>query len=136
MKRLLLLLAVSVAAAGGAAATGCSSSSSSNGAGADGGTGNDGGSCAQIDSSCGQPCDQGNSLGIGRFCSGVADCAGTQVPTLCAVIGDSTEHFCTAMCYPPDAAPEGGAFLTDCGENAICACQGGQCGCFPTACNH
>lgn len=138
MKRLLILFALCVAAAAGVAAVGCSSSSSGGGAssgGADGG-GDDGGGCTPIDSACGQPCDPGNSLGIGRFCYGITDCTGTKVPTLCATLGDPAEHFCTARCNPPDAGPEAGAFLNDCGENAVCACQGGQCGCFPTACNH
>ncbi len=113
-------------------AVGCSSSSSSggNGGSSDAGTG---GECAPIDSACGQPCDPGNSLGIGKFCNNFQDCKGTQVATLCATLGDPTEHFCTAPCSPPDSGPDA-AFMTNCGENATCQCQGGQCGCFPTAC--
>src|SRR5579885_2461981 len=100
MKRLLLRLVVSLTVTAGVAAAGCSSSSSgSGGTGGDGG-GNDASSCAPIDSACGQPCDQGNSLGIGRFCNGITDCVGTKVPTLCATLGDPAEHFCTATCNP------------------------------------
>ena len=116
---------------GGAMAIGCSSTSSGGAGAGDAGGGDE---CAKIDSACGQPCDQGNSLGIGRFCYGIVDCAGTQVPTLCATLGDSTEHFCTARCNPPDASPEASVFLASCGDNATCQCQGGQCGCFPSSC--
>jgi hypothetical protein len=133
MTRPWIALASCTAALAAVFAAACSSTSSSKGA-ADGG--DDGDSCTPVDSACGQPCDQGNSLGIGRFCNGITDCVGTHVPTLCATLGDPSEHFCTARCNPPDAGPEAGAFLESCGENAICACQGGQCGCFPTACNH
>jgi hypothetical protein len=114
-------------------AVGCSSSSSggtSSGGGIDAGTGDE---CGKIDSACGQPCDPGNSLGIGKFCNTIHDCEGTQVPTLCATLGVPDEHFCTAMCSPPDAGPDA-AFMTSCGENATCQCQGSQCGCYPSTC--
>lgn len=134
MHRLSAFLAVAAAAGAVALGIGCSSSSS-NDSNADGGS-SDAGSCAPIDSSsCGQPCDKGNSLGIGRFCNQISDCMGTMVPTLCATLGEPSEHFCTARCNPPDAGPDAGnGFLSDCGENAKCACQGGQCGCYPTTC--
>jgi hypothetical protein len=104
--------------------------STSNGSGpADAG----GDECSPIDSACGQPCEPGNSLGIGRFCNNVSDCQGTKIPTVCATLGVPTEHFCTAICVPPDSGNDAG-FPTDCGENASCQCQGGQCGCFPNAC--
>ena len=114
----------------------CSSSSSGKGAaGSDGGEMADT-ACEPIESSCGQPCQAGNSLGIGRFCQNTTDCRGTKIPTLCATLGDPSEHFCTSMCSPPDAGSDAG-FPKDCGENATCQCQGAQCGCFPTACfNH
>jgi hypothetical protein len=89
--------------------------------------------CEPIDSACGQPCQAGNSLGIGRFCNHISDCQGTKLPTLCATLGAPNEHFCTAMCSPADAGDEAG-FPQNCGENATCQCQGTQCGCFPTAC--
>jgi hypothetical protein len=110
-------------------AVGCSSTSSGGAGAGDGGTGDE---CGKIDSACGQPCDQGNSLGIGRFCNFISDCHGTALPTVCATLGDPNEHFCTALCSPPDASNEAG-FPTDCGENASCQCQG-QCGCFPNSC--
>jgi hypothetical protein len=131
MRRILVSLVVVVVAAGLAVGIGCSSSSNGNGAADAGG---DGGSCDKIDSACGQPCDPGNSLGIGKFCRGIVDCQGTAVPTLCATLGNSAEHFCTAMCNPPDAGGDGGPFLASCGENATCQCQGGQCGCYPSTC--
>jgi hypothetical protein len=121
-----------VAALMGAFALGCSSSSSGNttGPSSDAGIVD---SCAPIDSACGQPCDPGNSLGIGRYCSVTSDCSGTQVPTICATLGDPSEHFCTALCDAPDAG-DAGTGLASCGANATCQCQGGQCGCYPTTC--
>jgi hypothetical protein len=118
---------------GGAAAVGCSSSSDK-GTGTtptkDAGSGDE---CEAIDSACGQPCQAGNNLGIGRFCNTLHDCDGTQIPTLCATLGEPNEHFCTASCEPPDSGDEAG-LTTTCGENATCQCQGGQCGCFPNSC--
>jgi len=131
--RLAVVFATLLAASallGGGMAIGCSSSSSKGAAVTDAGGGDE---CAAIDSACGQPCQAGNSLGIGRFCNNIHDCEGTQLPTLCATLGDPTEHFCTAMCSPPDAGPDA-AFTENCGENATCQCQGGQCGCFPNSC--
>lgn len=113
-------------------AVGCSSSSSGE---ATGGGSGDGGSleaCIPIDSACGEPCDPGNSLGIGKFCNTISDCHGSAIPTVCATLGDPHEHFCTALCSPPDASDDSG-FPKDCGEGASCQCQG-QCGCFPNAC--
>lgn len=75
-------------------------------------------------------------MGIGRFCNTIDDCKGTKVPTLCATLGDPSEHFCTNVCNPPDAAADAGGGLESCGENALCECQGGQCGCYPTTCSH
>ena len=148
MKRLLLLLAVSAATIAGAAAAGCSSSTSGGGngasssGGADGGAGDadDGDSCAKIDSQCGQPCDPGNSLGVGHYCDHITDC--TQLPQahLCSSLGSLTTHFCTFRCSLPDAAPPDGgdgglAFPTDCGEGAECTCDNdGNCGCTPSIC--
>jgi len=123
------LLAAS-ALAGAAMAVGCSSSSNKGGGGETDGGGDE---CEKIDSACGQPCDPGNNLGIGKFCNNIHDCMGSQIPTLCATLGDPNEHFCTAMCSPPDASDDAG-FPKDCGENATCQCQGSQCGCFPSSC--
>jgi hypothetical protein len=120
-----LLSSTSIAAAGVVA--GCSSSSGGSGADA----GED--SCAPIDSACGQPCDPGNELGIGRFCESTSYCVGTMVPTICATLGNPNEHFCTALCNPPDAG-DAGEYLASCGSNATCQCQGGQCGCYPSSC--
>jgi hypothetical protein len=126
------LTSVAVVLAAGAtiAAVGCSSSSG--GAASDAGQGDE---CQPIDSACGQPCQAGNSLGVGRFCNNTTDCRGTKVPTLCATLGVPNEHFCTTMCSPADAGPDA-SFPMNCGENATCACQGNQCGCIPTACLH
>jgi hypothetical protein len=121
-----LLAGTAILAAG--TATGCSSSSNKGAAAKDASD-----ECAPIDSACGQPCQEGNNLGIGRFCNNIHDCEGTAIPTLCATLGNADEHFCTAMCDPEDASDEAG-FPKNCGDNATCQCQGSQCGCFPTSC--
>lgn len=125
-----LSLALAFAASATMLSVGCSSSSKGSSTTADAGKGDE---CEPIDSACGQPCQEGNSLGIGRFCNNIDDCKGTQINTLCATLGDPSEHFCTAPCDPPDAGPDA-AFTENCGENATCQCQGGQCGCFPNSC--
>jgi hypothetical protein len=83
-------------------------------------------------SDCGFPGDQGNSLGVGKFCTAqtfVADCGMNSKANLCANLGSDTDFFCTFACSSTGAADQ-------CGENARCACQGGQCGCFPTRCDN
>ena len=76
---------------------------------------------------CGHPGDQGNELGIGKFCASLSDCNGTTSAPLCSSLGDRDTHFCTKTC------PMGS---TDaCGTGAECTCNGSnQCGCTPTVC--
>jgi len=78
-------------------------------------------------SECGLPCDKGNSKGVGKFCKVLSDCFDNNEAALCTQLdpSGSSQYFCTMKCKV-DA---------DCGENARCACQGNQCGCFPTACD-
>ena len=67
----------------------------------------------------------------------ILDCSDTAKAHLCATLGDSKQHFCTFACHDPDAgadADAGPAPANECGENATCQCQGGQCGCFPDFC--
>ena len=71
---------------------------------------------------CGQPGDQGNELGVGKYCGSLSDCTG--MANLCASLGDPKLHFCTMLCQA------GG----NCGTGATCQCQGSQCGCFPDSC--
>src|SRR4051794_25758301 len=73
-------------------------------------------------SCCGQPGDNGNSLGVGQFCD-PDPCTGTKAVFCATLGGDSTQHFCTFLCHG-----DGGA--SECGENAECQCQGAQCGCY------
>lgn len=121
MRTLLLAIALVAAGCGG------------NGGTADGGvadlsasTGKD---MVGFTSQCGHPGDQGNSLGVGKFCSHVSDCTGNTKASLCAQLGDPNEFFCTFACTSNGPANQ-------CGENAICACDsmGRGCGCFPLAC--
>lgn len=79
-------------------------------------------------SDCGHPGDVGNSLGVGKFCMTIADCASNSKATVCTTLGSDTDFFCTMVCSSTGPADQ-------CGENARCACDNGQCGCFPTACD-
>ena len=77
--------------------------------------------------SCGQPCDEGNSLGVGKFCTkGGGECAKNETYVFCTADFDATapDAFCTGPCGS-DA---------DCGPEAYCDDQGGQSGCVPAAC--
>ena len=81
-------------------------------------------------SSCGEPGDQGNELGIGHFCTGLDDCANTPSAPLCSIIGDNTTHFCTKTCSATGSA-------TQCGTNpaATCECNDqNESGCTPNTC--
>jgi hypothetical protein len=85
-----------------------------------------------LGSHCGQPCDPGNSLGVGKFCTQLSDCKGNKEAVLCSSIGTADNYFCTMICPGPDA---GESF---CGENAHCQCGSGSaesgCGCYPNYC--
>ncbi len=79
-------------------------------------------------STCGHPGDTGNELGIGHFCTSLADCSSLSTAPLCSILGDPTTHFCTRTCSMAgsDAA---------CGTNTTCTCNtSNQCGCTPNAC--
>jgi hypothetical protein len=77
---------------------------------------------------CGMPGDEGNELGVGKFCQTLGDCDGTQAP-ICSNIGDETTWFCVRLCSSTD--PD-----SVCGTGAECACDSGgnNCGCTPSAC--
>ena len=82
-----------------------------------------------VHSCCGMPGDTGNSLGVGKYCTMLADCASNSMATLCTTIASTTTFFCTFPCNMP---VDGG---TDpCGTGASCLCQTGGCGCVPTSC--
>jgi hypothetical protein len=78
-------------------------------------------------STCGQPGDQGNQLGVGKFCTTLNDCSSTPSAGLCSNLGDATTFFCTKFCTSGGAADQ-------CGTGATCQCGNGGCGCTPDAC--
>jgi hypothetical protein len=88
---------------------------------------------AKFVSLCGKPGDIGNSKGVGKFCTSLADCAGNGMATLCSILGNDpanpqdNTYFCLFTC---DATSPAGY----CGENAICQCSNQGCGCTPSAC--
>jgi hypothetical protein len=134
MNRPLALAGVGVVFVALAVVVACSSSSSGAGASDAGAVDS---SCDPIDSQCGQPCQAGNSLGVGQFCNNITDCSQTPNAHLCSSLGSLSTHFCTFRCMAPDAAlPEGGGgFPTSCGTGASCTCDNsGNCGCTPNTC--
>lgn len=79
-------------------------------------------------STCGQPGDMGNELGVGKFCNSLSDCSTTPSAGLCSILGDPTTHFCTKTCTNGGPADQ-------CGTNATCECNASnQCGCTPNSC--
>ena len=78
-------------------------------------------------SKCGHPGDQGNALGIGKFCASLSDCSTTQQAPLCSSLGDPDTHFCTKTCQMGST--------DQCGTDTTCTCNSSnQCGCTPNAC--
>ena len=62
-------------------------------------------------SSCGHPGDQGNELGVGKFCQMISDCNTTPNASICSNLGDVTTFFCTRTC-------QGDAGNDQCGTGA------------------
>jgi hypothetical protein len=79
---------------------------------------------APATTACGTPGDPGNELGVGKYCTAIADCNGLPA-SLCAVIADPNAHICTEPCSSGSMT---------CGTNASCQCQGALCGCVPNSC--
>ena len=111
----------------GAGAVACSSSTSTtSNSGGDGGGASD--AAQGADSACGHPGDQGNEIGVGKYCgNGVSDCTGTANAKVCSVLGDPTTHFCTRTCVVDAGADQ-------CGTGATCSCDNQGCGCVPNTC--
>jgi hypothetical protein len=84
-------------------------------------------------SCCGNPGDTGNALGVGKYCTGIDDCAGNAEAKLCSSLGNTASRktfFCTKLCDPKiDMGSQ-------CGEGASCQCDSGGagCACTPTKC--
>jgi hypothetical protein len=79
-------------------------------------------------STCGQPGDMGNEIGVGKFCPDLQDAMCPSTAPLCSILGDSTTHFCTKTCTNGGSADQ-------CGTNATCSCNSqNQCGCVPNSC--
>jgi hypothetical protein len=80
---------------------------------------------------CGQPCELGNSVGVGRYCTaGGRECLrfATQHAPFCTVDFDPMARpYCTGPC----------ASNGQCGESATCrfSPDGGTGGCVPTSCS-
>lgn len=90
-------------------------------------------------SQCGHPGDKGNALGVGKFCTTIADCQGPGLKTnICSVLGNGSTpspddtYFCTIYPCHVDAGTNA------CGEDATCVCGSGGgmsgCACTPNSC--
>ncbi len=76
---------------------------------------------------CGDPCNYGNSWGVGRYCTvGGSECSGSMAPFCTVNVDETAPPMCTRPCS--DA--------TQCGENAACVAEGGEgpMGCVPLSC--
>jgi hypothetical protein len=108
---------------------GCGGSSNNKTDATGSGSGSGSNSCTG-GSACGQPCDEGNNLGVGKFCSkGSGQCGkNTSSFIFCTIDFDSTapDAFCTGPCGS-DA---------DCGDDAFCDNDGSGTsnGCVPANC--
>lgn len=81
-----------------------------------------------VQSTCGNPGDVGNEMGVGKYCETLADCSGNGPSTLCSSFGDPTTHFCTHTCSSTGSAGQ-------CGSATTCECNASnQCGCTPNSC--
>jgi hypothetical protein len=78
----------------------------------------------RVVSSCGQPGDPGNEVGVGKFCSTQAECTSG---TVCTHAFNEDTYFCTTACAASGIDPS-------CGSGAYCQCSTGGCGCVPGTC--
>lgn len=86
-------------------------------------------------SRCGHPGDQGNSLGVGKFCTNQGpDCGGNGMATTCSALfngqtpSSMDTYFCSFQCTatgPPGVCGEGAACL--CNASNVCACIPADC---------
>ena len=81
---------------------------------------------------CGTEGDQGNSLGIGKYCTLTSECADTTGAPICATAGNPGAKFCTTYCTC--TAPDGAPLANQCGDGATCTCDERGCGCTPNKC--
>jgi hypothetical protein len=86
---------------------------------------------ADMFSVCGHPGDNGNSKGVGKYCTQpTGEC---PTGTVCSVLmqpPQGTTYFCTVPCNMGDPNPN-----AVCAENATCTClSGNACGCVPDSC--
>lgn len=90
-------------------------------------------------SQCGHPGDKGNALGVGKFCTTLAECRGAGMKTnMCSSLGNGPTpsmddtYFCTIYPCKPDAGTDA------CGDDATCVCGSGGgmtgCACTPNSC--
>jgi hypothetical protein len=71
---------------------------------------------------CAEPGAEGNSKGVGRYCTpGGGECQGTDAPFCTVDFESDADPFCTTFCISDSS----------CGEDASCQSQGGQSGCVP-----
>jgi hypothetical protein len=77
------------------------------------------------DMGCAIPTDYGNSLGVGRYCEGAADCRDNGPSTLCLAPFDAASNFCSFIGCTMDS---------ECGENATCVIQTAGSACVPNHC--
>lgn len=114
----------------------CGDSGSSTGAGGGStttGSGGTGGECTPpmtgggSPGTCAQPCDPGNDIGVGRYCTpGGGECGDFPLAVACLADFGQDEWFCTRI---------GCDATTNCGEGAGCLIEGAGSACVPCECD-
>lgn len=94
----LRMVALALALALGAVA-GCDADDDGGG-GADAGPGVADASPDAFESICGEPGDEGNALGVGKFCLTISDCSSTAEAPLCSSLGDPASRSATTTAAP------------------------------------
>ena len=75
---------------------------------------------------CVGPGDEGNALGVGRYCTvGGGECDDTPEPTLCLAEFDSDAPYCSVILCQDDSV---------CGDGATCVFEGAGSACVPDVC--
>ena len=86
-----------------------------------------GGEVVDPDAACVVPGDEGNELGVGRYCTVAGgECEDTPEPTLClAALQPGAPQYCSVILCTDDEV---------CGEGATCVEEGPGSACVPLVC--
>jgi len=85
-----------------------------------------GGAPTDPEGGCVKPGDEGNALGVGRYCTaGGGECEDTAEPTLCLAEFEADATYCSVILCQDDSV---------CGDGATCVHEGPGSACVPAVC--